>query len=182
MGRPRPAGAGGQGPRDVDDRRRGVRQRRRRGGDPARRLQVVRHRVHAARDRRRARGRVGGRATARGDGRAGHLRADRVPQRRGLRWPTVRRRRRSDAEVAVRDDLQRRDGGDPGGIGRSHVPDGDPPVVGPRRRGGRGGARRTRSVSVASTPTRIRRTRGTRISPIVTGIRSGRRAPTSRCR
>ena len=102
---------------------------------------TVRHRIHEARDRRRARRRVRGGAAPRGDGRAGHLRADRVPQRRRIRWPAVRRRRRPDAEVAVRDDLQRRDGRVPGGIRRSHVPDGDPPVVGPRRRGGRGGAR-----------------------------------------
>ena len=134
----------------------------------------------AARDRRRARRRLGGGATARGDGRAGHLRADRLPQRRGLRRPAVRRRRRPDAEVALRHDLQRRDGRDPGGVRRSHVPDGDPARGGtstprsPRWRGS------TRSACAASTPTPTRRTRGTRTSPTGTGIRSGRRAPTSR--
>ena len=70
-------------------------------------------------------------------------RADRVPQRRRLRRSTVCHRRRSGAPAAVRHDLQRRDGRDPGAVGQPHVPDGAAAVVGHRRRGqgGRAGAR-----------------------------------------
>ena len=100
----------------------------------------------------------------------------------GIRWPAVRRRRRPDAQVALRDDLQRRDGGVPGGVRRSHVPDGDPAVVGPRRRGRRGGAGPLARAARASTPTPIRRTRASPTSAIGTGTRCGRRAPTSPCR
>ena len=72
----------------------------------------------------------------RGDGRARHLGADRLPERRRLRRPEARAGRGPRPPAPVRDALQRRHGRDPGGVGRPPVPDGAAAVVG-RRRGRR---------------------------------------------
>ena len=102
------------------------------------------------------------RGPARGDGRAGHLGAGPLPEHRRVRRAEVRARSTTRAPAAVRHALQRRDGRDPGGVGRSPAPDGADAVVG-RRGVGRGGGphrgRRPARRQHLQRPARARRAR-----------------------
>ena len=146
---------------------RGGRRRRREGRPAPTFFQWTIEDVHAAAYDVDARARV--------DGRAGHLRADRLPEHRRLRRPEVLRPSTTRAAAAVGRALQRRHGRDPGPVGPAAVPDGA---------SCRGGTSTSRSREIeriarvwdcaASTPRPRRTTTAFPTSATSTGTRCGR--------